>query len=338
MSYRTLLLSSSLAALALAACGNEAAVSETPADATPPASAAADLPYKISLAQWSLHKKYMEPGADPYAFPADAKAMGFEGVEYVSQLYRKDLAGPEADPATHRAKALAVAARLDSAARAADITQVLIMIDNEGDISSTDAAKRKRAIENHKVWIDAAANSGIPTVRLNAGGHGDRKMMHDLSVATLQELGAYAKTKNVNVVVENHGGNSSDPRFLRDVMAAVDMDNVGILPDFGNFCRERNDPKDWRSGCKDEVSRDSTYAAVGMWMPYAHAISAKSYDFDADGNETKIDFARMMDTVVAHGYTGFVGIEYEGEVTPEAEGIEATRALLQRGPARPAGR
>lgn len=320
------------ALLALAACSDQVAVTETPADATPPASVdAPDLPYKISLAQWSFHKKYMAPGANPYAFPADAKALGFEGVEFVSQIYRKDLATPDADPPTHRAKALAVAARLDSAAKAADITQVLIMIDNEGDVSSMDAAKRLRAINNHKVWIDAAANNGIPTVRLNAGGEGDRKKMHDLSVASLKELGAYAKTKNVNVVVENHGGNSSDPRFLRDMMAAVDMDNVGILPDFGNFCRERNSPNDWRSGCKDEVPRDSTYVAVGMWMPYVHAVSAKSYDFDAAGNETKIDFARMMDTVVAHGYTGFVGIEYEGEVTPELEGIRATKALLERG-------
>ncbi len=314
----------------LAACNTtEPAVVES--DVMDAPAAAVELPYKISLAQWSLHKKY-GAGADPYAFPADAKAMGFDGIEYVSQVYRNDLAGPNDDPAAHRAKALAVMSRLDSAAKAVDITQVLIMIDGEGNISSTKAAERKRAIANHKVWIDAAANSGIPTVRLNAGGQGDRKQMHEISVASLKELGAYAKTKNVNVVVENHGSNSSDPRFLRDMMAAVDMDNVGILPDFGNFCRERNVANDWTSGCKDEVPRDSTYAAVGMWMPYAHAVSAKSFDFDAEGNETLIDFPRMMDTVVAHGYTGFVGIEYEGQVTSEEDGIRATKALLERGP------
>ncbi len=313
--------------LALGACGTEPAAT-TDVTTDTPNTAIVDLPYKISLAQWSLHKKYFDGGGDPYAFPADAKAMGFEGVEFVSQIYRDDLAGPDADPATHRTKALAVMARLDSAAKSADVTQVLIMIDNEGNLSSTDAKERQRAINNHKVWIDAAANNGIPTVRLNAGGHGDRKRMHDLSVASLKELGAYAKPKNVNVVVENHGGNSSDPRFLANVMAAVDMDNVGILPDFGNFCRER---KADGTGCADEVPRDSTYTAVGMWMPYVHAVSAKSYDFDASGAETKIDFRRMMDTVVAHGYTGFVGIEYEGEVTPEVEGIVATKALLEKG-------
>ena len=309
-------------AILCAACGQP-----SPTDSARADESTAQLPFKVSLAQWSLHKKYQAPGGDPYAFPADAKAMGFEGVEYVTQLYKADLEAADGDTARHRAKAMAVVSRLDSASQAADISEVLIMIDGEGDISSADAAARERAIVNHEHWIDAAARSGIPTVRLNAGGHEDPARLMRTSTESLRRLGAFAKTRNVNVVVENHGGYSSDPTWLRDLAAAVGMDNVGILPDFGNFCIHRNASGD---GCATEVARDSTYAAVGMWMPYAHAVSAKSYDFAGDGSETKIDFERMMDTVVAHGYTGFVGIEYEGESLSETAGISATRALLER--------
>lgn len=291
------------------------------------ASPAVVLPYKISLAQWSLNRRYRADDGKPYEFAADAKGLGFAGIEYVSQLYAKDLEPKDGNPAQHRAKAMAVMTRLDSIADAVGIQQVLIMLDNEGDLSSTDEKVRMRAIQNHKDWIDAASSVGIPTVRLNAGGDGPRKQMHDVSVKSLTELGAYAKTKNVNVDVENHGGNSSDPNFLAGVMAAVGMDNVGILPDFGNWCRMQNDAA--TGGCKDEVPTDSIYYAVGMWMPYAHAVSAKSHNFGPDGLETRIDYGRMMDTVVAHGYTGFVGIEFEGE-GPELEGIKATKALLER--------
>ena len=327
-----LLIFTGIGLLATTACNTsqEANAGDTAITADTTATAgAADIPYKISLAQWSLNRRYRAEGGKPYEFAADAKALGFEGIEYVTQLYAKDLEPQDGDPARHRAKAMALMARLDSAARAAGVTQALIMIDNEGDVSATDEKARMRAVQNHKDWIDAASSVGIPTVRLNAGGSGDRKQMHDVSVKSLSELGAYAKTKNVNVVVENHGGHSSDPNFLAGVMAAVDMDNVGILPDFGNWCRKRSDSANYASGCADEVPVDSIYHAVGMWMPYAHAVSAKAYNFGPDGMETKIDYARMMDTVMAHGYTGFVGIEYEGE-GPEVEGIQATKALLER--------
>ena len=313
------------------ACGEPRDAAAVVASVAPDSSAALspDLPYRLSLAQWSLNRRYRQRGGDPYAFPAHARALGFEGVEYVSQLYAADLEPPDGDPARYRTRALAVVGRLDSAARAAGVTQALIMIDNEGDVSSANAEARARAIQNHQHWIEAAASVGIPTVRINAGGDGPRRRMHEYSVASLREFGAFAKTRGVNVVVENHGGNSSDPRFLAGVMAAVAMDNVGILPDFGNWCRRRADADGGGATCVDRVPPDSIYAAVGAWMPYAHAVSAKSYAFDADGGETTVDFARMLDTVLAHGYTGFVGVEYEGE-TDEVEGIALTKALLER--------
>ena len=322
-------------ALLAAACGNDAPAAETEA----PDAAEAELPYKISLAQWSLHKRYLPEGmfggqalASPYEFPAYAKELGFDGVEYVSVIYQGDFEdGPGRAASIQR-----VFQRLDSAAAANDIAEVLIMVDAEGELGAMDESERATAVANHKPYIDAAAASGIPTIRLNAGGESLRvdaspRQAHDQTVRSLRELGAYAKTKGgVNLVVENHGGYSSDPVWLRDVMAAVDLDNVGILPDFGNFCRRRVNPTVWEEGCADEVPADSIYAAVGMWMPYAHAVSAKSYDFDADGNETKIDFARMIDTVRAYGYDGYIGVEYEGEDIGEEDGSARTKALLER--------
>ena len=326
--------------LASVACGGSESAPDT--NATPAASntageianaAAYNGPLKISLAQWSLHKRYQAEGDitgpasnDPYDFPKHAKAMGFDGVEYVSQLYKDDVA----EGAEHGKSVMAIMSRLDAAAKEAGIEEVLIMIDGEGELADPDAAARQRAVELHKHWVDGAWASGIPTIRVNAGGNSVYKKIskqeaHSNAVESLRALGQYAAPKNVNVVVENHGGYSSDPVWLRDVMAAVDLDNVGILPDFGNFCRDG-----WPGDCRQSVPADSIYAAVGMWMPYAHAVSAKSYSFDGDGNENKIDYARMLDTVRAHGYDGFVGVEFEGEDLSEEEGIAATMALLKR--------
>ena len=319
----------------LAACGTNDGDTVGYAE-TDPADVAVDgePPFRISLAQWSLNKRYREQGGDPYDFPAEAREMGFDGVEYVSQLYADDLAADDATQEEHDAAVSAVFAELHARAESAGIEEVLIMVDGEGELAAVDEEQREAAVANHRAYVDAASASGIPTIRVNAGGESLRaeagpEVAHEQAVKSLSELGAYAAERDVNVVVENHGGYSSDPTWMRDVMAAVDMDNVGVLPDFGNFCRRRVNPTVWEEGCADEVPADSIYAAVGMWMPYAHAVSAKSYAFDDSGAETKIDYARMLDTVLAYGYDGFVGIEYEGDGLGEAEGIVATRRLLE---------
>ncbi len=281
--------------------------------------------FKISLAQWSLHRAYREGDLNPYKFAEQAKGMGFKGIEYVNQLYKNDIKEGEG----HGTSIMKLFAQLDRAAKDAGVTEVLIMIDGEGSLGDTNEAARKKAVANHKFYIDAAATSGIPTIRVNASGEGSKQAVRTAAIKSLSELGAYARTRDVNVVVENHGGYSSDPAWLTSVMSSIQMSNVGILPDFGNFCR-KHDPRGWEYECLDEVPLDSIYAAVGMWMPFAHAVSAKSKGFDANGNEVKIDYERMMDTVLAHGYTGFVGVEFEGDDITEKEGIMATKALLER--------
>jgi len=331
MMTKLLSLSISLLFLALVSC-NQA--TETVAEAADDTAQATSVPaenikrssdFKISLAQWSLNKAYRSGEMNPYKFAQHAKELGFTGIEYVNQLYKNDIKEGKA----HGPSISKLFAQLDKAAKDAGIKEVLIMIDHEGSLGDTNEEARKEAVANHKYYIDAASASGIPTIRVNAAGEGSRKAVRAAAVQSLSELGAYAKTRNVNVVVENHGGYSSDPAWLASIMSSIHMTNVGILPDFGNFCRTR-DPRGYEFGCVDEVPLDSTYTAVGMWMPFAHAVSAKSNDFDAEGNEVKIDYARMIDTVMAHGYSGFIGVEFEGSELSEKEGILATKALLER--------
>ena len=97
----------------------------------------------------------------------------------------------------------------------------------------------------------------------------------------------------------------------------VDHPRCGTLPDFGNFRITREEEYDRYQGVKE-------------LMTYAKGVSAKSHDFDEQGNETRTDYARMMKIVLDAGYRGYVGIEYEGNRLSEPEGIKATKVLLER--------
>ncbi len=188
--------------------------------------------FKLSLAQWSIHKMINEEGLDPYAFAEKAHAWGFEGLEYVSQLYNKELQpsnyGPEA-MANFVAKSLAESEKYG-------LQNLLIMIDGQGNLATTDAAERQAAVENHYKWVDAAAALGCHSVRVNLAGSNDPAVWIPAATDGLSKLATYAATKNINVIVENHGGLSSNAGLLVQVMEAVNMTNAGTLPDFGNFC------------------------------------------------------------------------------------------------------
>lgn len=279
--------------------------------------------FKLSLAQWSVHKMILEEGMDPFDFPAKAAEWGFEGVEYVSQLY----SGAIAEAESPEAGVAAVVERLKAESAEAGVTNLIIMIDGEGDLSVNDPAERDQAVENHKKWVDAAATLGCHSIRINLFGSFDRDQWKANSIDGLSKLGAYAATKNVNVLVENHGWLSSDAPLLMEVINAVGMDNCGTLPDFGNFCVKRKDFEKWGE-CVEEYP--DIYQGVELMMPAAMAVSAKSYDFNQEGDETKIDYARMLNVVKAAGYTGFIGVEYEGSRLSEEEGIIATKNLLLR--------
>lgn len=288
---------------------------ETAVDATMQAATAEPF-FELSLAQWSMHKMINNDGVDPYTFAEKAKGWGFTGLEYVSQLYN-----PELSDANYSEAAMAAfVAKSNAEAKKHGMKNVLIMIDGQGNLAASDDAERNETVEKHKRWVDAAAGMGCHAIRVNLNGSMEPEEWKKNSVDGLTKLGTYAKTKNINVLVENHGGLSSNGAMHAEVMEMTNMDNVGSLPDFGNFCIERT-----KDGCANEYDK---YKGVEELMPHALAVSAKSNNFDAEGNDTGIDYVKMLHLVKNANYTGYIGVEYEGNVLSEPDGIIATRDLL----------
>ena len=277
--------------------------------------------YKFSLAQWSLHKPIMSGTKDPMDFAQDAKDLGYSGLEYVSQLYVGDIVNyPYKDKGLDE-----ILKELKRRSDSLDMQNLIIMVDNEGDLSFNDEKLTSEAVENHKKWIDAAAFLGCHSIRVNLFGENDREDWVRNSVRSLKALVAYSEPKGISVLVENHGGLSSDAALLVRVMKEVNSDYCGTLPDFGNFCTKRKDGARWQAPC---VETYDMYKGIDELMPYAKGVSAKSYDFDENGNETKIDFKKMMSIVKKHNFDGYIGVEYEGEDT--IEGIHATKSLIEK--------
>lgn len=277
--------------------------------------------YKISLAQWSIHRMIKNEGMDPYLFAQKAKEWGFSGLEYVSQLYEKELKAANfskevMDYFVQRSKAESEKYGMEN---------LIIMIDHEGDLSAADATERKLAVESHCKWVDAAAALGCHSVRVNLMGSKVAEEWTPASIDGLTQLATYAKDKDINVIVENHGGLSSNAALLAEVIKKVNLPNCGTLPDFGNFCTKREDGSYFNTACIEEYNR---YKGIEELMPYAKAVSAKSHDFDEQGNETKTDYGRMIKIVKDAGYSGYIGVEYEGNQLSEEEGILATKSLI----------
>ena len=266
---------------------------------------------KISLAQWSLHNALFAKKIDNLDFAAKTREFGIDAMEYVNVFFET--------------KAMDTSYLNEMNKRASDhgVTQLLIMVDREGNLAEKDEKARQTAIDNHKKWVDAAKYLGCHSIRVNARGEGTRMDQFAQAVDGLSRLAAFAQNVGINVIVENHGGLSSDGSWLSGVIKEVGMDNCGTLPDFGNFCI-KGDPN---GDCPEEYDR---YKGVEELMPFAKAVSAKSNVFNEDGDETHIDYKRMIKIVSKAGYQGFIGIEYEGNRLSETEGIIATKKLLER--------
>ncbi len=255
---------------------------------------------KISLAAWSLHREFFAGETDQMGMLEACGEMGIGGFELVNTF----MPSPQ----------YFYLRRMKRRADELGVELLLIMCDGEGDLAHVDEAKRVQAARNHRKWIDVAQVLGCQAIRCNIrGDEEDPDAMRDRAAEGLRHVLDYAAGTGVGIALENHGGLSSDPRWLRSLIDLVDDPQLGSLPDFGNFPPETD-----------------RYEAVEILAPGAKAMSAKCYDFGDDRNETKIDFARMLDIVRASGYSGYVGIEYEGERMPEREGIAACKTLLEK--------
>jgi sugar phosphate isomerase/epimerase len=257
-------------------------------------------PFRISLAQWSLHRSLRAKRLDHLDFARVARRdYGLDAIEYVNTFFK--------DRATDRA----YLAEMNRRAAGEGVYQHLIMCDGEGRLGDPDAAARRQAVENHRRWLEAARTLGCATIRVNAASEGSFDEQQRLAADGLSQLTALAAPLELKVVVENHGGLSSNGVWLAGVMRQVNHPRCGTLPDFGNFY---------------DYDR---YQGVAELMPFAKAVSAKSHAFDAAGRETGTDYRRMIDIVLDAGFTSWIGIEYEGNGLSERDGIAATLRLLE---------
>jgi sugar phosphate isomerase/epimerase len=274
---------------------------------------------KISLAQWSLHRAIkINKELSPNDFSIKAHEMGFDAVEYVSSLYWNELKSRSIKNITKE---------LLSKSKDNDIKNLLIMVDGEGDLATKNNLKREKAIENHIKWIEMAHELGCHSIRVNLNGEKQKKSWTEYSSKSLSMLCSIAKKDKINIIVENHGGLSSNAKLLANVMKEVNLENCGTLPDFGNFCIEKKDPNNYFSQCIEEYDK---YLGMEELMPYAKAVSAKSFDFTNNGEESTIDFKKIIDIVNTFEYDGYYGIEYEGLNISEEKGILQTKKLLER--------
>lgn len=292
-----------------------------------------NMEWKISLAQWSLHKsffgdvlngdwetfgRYLRESPDslyqgvlhPDDFPEIAKGYGFDIIELVNTFYFS------------KANDMNYWAGFKEKCDQAGVQVGLIMCDALGNMGDSDPEARQQAVENHHAWVDIAQFLGAETVRVNAGGDGTPEEVAARVVESLTKLGQYGADKGINIVVENHGGYSSNGAWLAGIMQEVNMSNVGTLPDFGNFCM-----KGVPGNCEEEYDM---YQGTAELMPFAKGVSAKTNDFAENGDEADKDYYRLMQIVKDSGFKGNIGIEYEGDILSEDEGIKASLALLEK--------
>jgi sugar phosphate isomerase/epimerase len=257
--------------------------------------------YKISLTEYSLHRMIDKKELDNMDF-----------AEFTKRVFKIDAVEYWNRPFFTKASDASYIKQMKKNADDAGVSATAILVDGEGNLGDPDENLRKSAVDRHKKWVEAAKALGCHSIRVNAASKGTYEEQLKLAADGLRMLSEFAKPLKMNIIVENHGGLSSNGKWLSGVMKTVDMDNCGTLPDFGNF---------------HEYDR---YLGTKELMPWAKLVSAKSHEFDKEGNETKTDYRKMMKIVIDAGYHDYVGIEFEGGGIPEIEGVHKTKALLEK--------
>ncbi len=290
--------------------------------------------FEISLAEFSLAGSLFGGKLKNMDFPAKAKNdFGIHAVEYVSMFWKD------------KAKDQSYLNELKQRTGDLGVKNVLIMVDSEGDLGAGDPAKRQQAVENHYQWVDAAKFLGCHAIRVNMTGDGTPQELMKAGVDGYGKLVEYGEKVGINIIIENHINVSTNPDWLAGLLNQIKSPYAGSLPDFGNFT-ERETPKTMtmEGFMNAKILNDfDKYEGVKKLMPFAKGVSAKTHQFDANGNCTDVDFAKMMPIVkagITKNFKGFIGIEYEGgfmkmmgakeNYLDEDAGIRATKALLEK--------
>jgi len=264
--------------------------------------------FKISLAEWSLHRALQSKKIDHLDFISLTKTeFGLDAVEYVNSFF------------FDKAQDQNYLNKMKARANDHGVKSLLIMCDNEGNLGDPDRSKRNKAVENHYKWAEAAKFLDCHSIRVNARSDNSLSYQEQMDLAAdgLSKLIEFCNKMDLNTIVENHGGLSSNGAWLSSLMKKINHPRAGTLPDFGNFLINNDEWYD-------------RYKGVNELMPFAKAVSAKSHEFDSNGNEVRTDYKKMMEIVLDAGYNGYVGIEYEGDKHSEYEGIHLTSKLLKK--------
>lgn len=316
----------------LTSCGEKEEESETSVDP--------GKPFEISLAQWSMHKALKAGELDNLDYPKFTKdKFGIDAIEWVNQFFYE-----ENENLGYQPKGQDYLAEMKKRCDDNGVTSVLIMCDRVGNLGDPSNVKRTAAIEGHYAWLDAAKFLGCHSIRVNAASDAtlSPEKQADLCADGLRRLSEHAQPMGLNVIVENHGGLSSNGAWLARVLDSVGLDNCGSLPDFGNFYVAKNRNPEQYAKQKELYEGDPAYTedetglgydrykGVEELMPFAKGVSAKAHDFDEQGNEIHTDYVKMFEIVQSSGYRGHVGIEYEGSELGEVEGIKKTKELLEK--------
>lgn len=270
---------------------------------------------RYSLGQWSFNRELFAGEMTTPDFIEAADELGFDGVDYVSQFFQD------------KVEDTAFLDSLKATSEAAGIENVMILVDGAGNLGASDPEEREASIAEHMKWVKAAQRIGCPTIRVNAHGDGTPAEIKSACVEAIGQLAREAKAYGVRIIIENHGGISNNGAWLADLLEQLKVYEVGGLADFDNWCFERVLGKLWGTPCTERYNR---YQGFLELMPYAQGVSAKAFNFDAEGNEPDMDFAVFFDILHATDYDGWLGIEYEGDKLPSREGIRKTLALAKK--------
>lgn len=244
-------------------------------------------------------------------FPARARdTFGVDAIETVAFQF-DGLDDPEIDA-------------FDQALKDIGVKLLNIAID-VGDLLETDTDKRAADLKVIERWIERFAAMGSQFVRVNPGSpfsqhHGDQPPAH--LVEALQELGTFANERGTRLLVENHGGPSSNPAWMRQLLDAVGPNSLGLLLDLGNFDvlmapmmamffggeSEKKDPAEVFSG----LDLTTLYEGIEALADKAELVSLKAHHVSDDGDVGPVDLERALGILNAHSYSGALTVEYEG--------------------------
>lgn len=254
--------------------------------------------FELSIHQYSLRKLFQQGQLDTFAYPKFVhENFGFTSIEFAvefcQQLY--------ADPAKGRS--------LADESQKLGIRHRALLCGAKPALDAASRSERKAAVQDHLKWAKVATELRCDFIRVRAGTEGNRQQQLEHAASGIGALCDQLSDAPVSVLVENITGHSRDADWMVALVERVGKDRLGLIADFGNF-------------------EGDIYAGMKKLLPYTKSICTKSWEFDAQGNETKIDFQKMMNVINESSFRGCIAIEYLGD-DPVA-GVQQTATLVKR--------